>query len=340
MNYTENQKVGKQSVLFKEPPHITEVSSIVGKKEGEGPLSTSFDRIESDPYFGGETWEEGESRLQAKTLRLLLDKAGILPEEVDYVFAGDLLGQSIASSFGLMDFFIPFFGLYGACSTIGEALCLGAMTIGGGYGERVAVLSSSHFASAEKTFRYPLEYGNQRPLSASWTVTGCGAALLGTSGGFARITSLTPGKITDYGLKDSQNMGACMAPAAADTILNHLRDFQREPHDYDKIITGDLGTVGQKILIDLLMDKGIDISTVHMDCGIEMFDSEEQDTHAGGSGCGCAASIFCGYIADRLRRKEWKKILFLPTGALLSTVSFNEGKSVPGIAHCVCIEAC
>ncbi|MBE5922318.1 MAG: stage V sporulation protein AD [Lachnospiraceae bacterium] len=335
-----NQKIGKQSVKFGEAPHILEVSSVVGKKEGEGPLKSYFDIIEEDPFFGKETWEEAESKLQAKTVQHLLDKSKLTSEQIDYIFSGDLLGQSIASSFGLMDFFIPFFGLYGACSTMGEGMSLAAMTVAGDYAQHVIALASSHFASAEKTFRYPLDYGSQRPFSATWTVTGCGAVLLGKKGGFARITGITTGKINDYGLKDSQNMGACMAPAAADTLLNHFRDFGSVPHDYDKIITGDLGVIGQKILIDLLMDKGIDISTVHMDCGIEMFDAQSQDTHAGASGCGCSAATFCGYISKQLRKKVWKKILFIPTGALLSLTSFNEGQSVPGIAHCVCIEAC
>ena len=222
---------------------------------------------------------------------------------------------------------------------MGESLALGAMAVSAGYGEHVLALTSSHFGSAEKEFRFPLEYGNQRPLSATWTVTGSGACVLGTSGGKAKITGITTGKIVDYGFKDSQNMGACMAPAACDTIYQNLMDFDRLPKDYDKIITGDLGSVGQRILFDLLAEKGFDISEQHMDCGIEIYDSQTQDTHAGGSGCGCAATVFASYILPQLALRKWKRILFVPTGPLLSKVSFNEGQSVPGIAHAVVVEA-
>lgn len=213
------------------------------------------------------------------------------------------------------------------------------MMVAAGYGENVIAMASSHFGSAERQFRFPLEYGNQRPFSATWTVTGCGAAIVTKRKGFARITGVTTGKIIDYGVKDAQNMGACMAPAAADVIYNHLNDFGTAPDDYDKIITGDLGYVGQAILIDLLKRKGIDISKVHMDCGIEMFDKENQDTHSGGSGCGCSATVLTSYVFKQLKKKAWKKILFIPTGALMSPISFNQGKSVPGIAHLVVIES-
>ena len=239
------------------------------------------------------------------------------------------------------------------------------MSIAGGFADRIVCVTSSHFASAEKEFRFPLEYGSQRPLSATWTVTGSGAFVLsgecgsckvggasGTSGGHgtgasvsgkkgprARITGMTVGKIVDYGLKDSMNMGACMAPAAASTLEEHFTDFASQPGDYDKIITGDLGKVGQRVLIDLLREKGYDISEQHMDCGIEIFDGDTQDTHAGGSGCGCSAVTLSAYILKQLEENNWKKVLFAPTGALLSKTSFNEGKSVPGIAHALVIEA-
>lgn len=239
-----------------------------------------------------------------------------------------------------MDFNIPMFGLFGACSTMAEALSLGAMTIAGGYADRVVAMASSHFGGAEKAFRFPLEYGNQRPYSAHWTVTGCGSVILGKEGGFARITGITTGKIVDFGLKDSLNMGACMAPAATDTIYQNFMDFNIDENYYDKIITGDLGYVGQRILIDLMKDKGFDISHKHMDCGIEIYDGETQDTHAGGSGCGCSAATLSSFIFDKLRSKAWKRILFIPTGALLSKVSYDEGNSVPGIAHAVMIERC
>jgi stage V sporulation protein AD len=254
------------------------------------------------------------------------------------LFAGDLLGQLIATTFGLMDFNIPMFGLYGACSTIGEALSLGAMTVHGGYADTVLAIASSHFGGAEKQFRFPLEYGNQRPMSSTWTVTGCGAFVLSKEYGDVQISGITTGKVVDYGVKDSLNMGACMAPAAADIIYQHMKDFNRNPSDYDKIVTGDLGKVGKEILCKLLKDQGYDISKVHMDCGMEIYDDAEQDTHSGGSGCGCSAVTLAGKLMNEIKQGKLKRILFIPTGALLSTVSFNEGQSVPGIAHAVVIE--
>ncbi len=330
--------VGKQSIQFEQAVHIISAASVAGKKEAEGPLGNLFDKTYEDPYINGQTWEEGEANLQKDAAAIVMEKAKMTPEQIRYIFSGDLLNQLIATSFGLMDYNIPIFGLYGACSTMGEALSLGAMTVAGGYAEHVIAMASSHFGSAEKTFRFPLEYGNQRPFSATWTVTGSGAVILGKEKGIARITGITTGKIVDYGVKDSMNMGACMAPAAADAIYQNLMDFDISPEAYDRIITGDLGYVGQTILIELLKDKGFDISKQHMDCGIEIFDSERQDTHAGGSGCGCSAVTFCSYILKQIEKKAWKKVLFLPTGALLSTISFNEGKSVPGVAHCVIVE--
>ena len=252
----------------------------------------------------------------------------------------DLLAQTIASSFGIMGFHRPVYGLYGACATMGEALSLASMAVAGEFGEYVGAVTSSHFGSAEKEFLFPLGYGNQRPLSATWTVTGSGACILGTRRSHVRITGITTGKIVDFGLKDSLNMGACMAPAACSTIEANLKDFGRVPEDYDKIITGDLGEVGQRILFDLMEKQGISIEGRHMDCGIEIFDKETQDTHAGGSGCGCSAVTFASYILPKIAKGEWKRILFVPTGALLSKVSYNEGKSVPGIAQAVVVEHC
>lgn len=332
---------GSTSMKFPVPVFITESASVVGKKEGEGPLGDLFDQVGDDEKFGCNTWEEAESSLQRDALYLALKKAKMKPEDVRYVFAGDLLGQSIASSFGLMQFERPLFGLYGACSTCGLSLSLGAMTISGGFADRVACVTSSHFASAEKEFRYPLSYGNQRPLSATWTVTGSGAFLLSNAShprARAVISGITPGRVIDYGMKDSMNMGACMAPAAADTIARNLEDFGRKPEDYDQIITGDLGKVGSRALIDLLAERNIEIERVHMDCGLKIFDCEAQDTHSGGSGCGCAATVLSSYILKKLEEGEWNRVLFVPTGALLSKTSFNEGQNVPGIAHGVILE--
>lgn len=329
---------GKQSLQFLEAPFIISSASIVGKKEGEGPLGDCFDMICEDDKFGEDTWEEAESTLQKEAVALTLGKAEQTSGDIRYIFAGDLLGQTIATSFGLQDYSVPLFGLYGACSTCGESLSLAAMTVAAGYANQVIAVTSSHFASAEKQFRFPLEYANQRPLSATWTVTGSAAFLVGKQKSKVKITGITTGKIMDYGIKDSMNMGAAMAPAAADCIAQNFEDFHRTPLDYDKIITGDLGTIGKEILTDLLLEKGYDISQVHTDCGIEIFDAQKQNTGAGGSGCGCSAVTLSGHFLKHLEKGSLQRILFVPTGALLSTVSFNEGKTVPGIAHAVVLE--
>ncbi len=339
-----NQKLGRASVRLERPVYILNSASVVGTKEGQGPLGLLFDKVGRDDMFGCKTWEEAESTLQKEAVGLALEKAGLRPEDISYIFAGDLLGQSMATSFGISSYQIPLLGVYGACSTCGESLALGAMSIAGGFADKVACVTSSHFASAEKEFRFPLDYGSQRPLSATWTVTGSGAFVLsdepegGGRKARARISAMTVGKVVDYGLKDSMNMGACMAPAAASTLEQHFTDFAGQPEEYDKIITGDLGKVGQRVLIDLLRKKGIDISDQHMDCGLEIYDAASQDTHAGGSGCGCSAVTLSAYILKQLEEGNWKKVLFMPTGALLSKTSFNEGMSVPGIAHGVVIE--
>lgn len=331
--------VGTQSVEIMNNVYIKESACIVGEKEGQGPLKDYFDSIESDPLLSQDSWEKAESMLQMKAINKLLDKAHMNKECIRYILAGDLLGQLIATTFGINEFEIPFLGLYSACSTMGEALSVGSLILEGTDATNIIAMASSHFASAEKQFRFPLAYGNQRPYSATWTVTGAGAVLLSSECGFAKITKITTGKIVDYGVRDPQNMGACMAPAAADTIAAHFNDFKTKPIDYDKIITGDLGLVGKSILIELLKEKGYDISYNHMDCGVEMFDNCTQDTHAGGSGCGCAATTLAGFILNKIKSKEFKRVLFVPTGALMSTVSFNEGQTIPGIAHGVVIEA-
>ena len=333
-----NQRVGRSSIRLAQPVCVIAGAAIVGKKEGEGPLGALFDMVGEDDLFGCKTWEEAESNLQKDAVYMVMEKAGWKAEDVSYLFAGDLLGQCIATSFGISAYNIPLFGVYGACSTCGEALTLGAVMAAGGYAEHVVCVTSSHFASAEKEFRFPLDYGNQRPLSASWTVTGSGACVLGKTKSRVKITGATTGKIIDYGLKDNQNMGACMAPAACDTIAQNLVDFNREPADYDRIVTGDLGVVGREILLELLKKKGYDISEQHSDCGMLIFDPAKQDTGAGGSGCGCAASVLAEYLLPKLENGEWKRILFVPTGALMSKVSFQEGSSVPGIAQAVVIE--
>ncbi|MBO6114000.1 MAG: stage V sporulation protein AD [Lachnospiraceae bacterium] len=343
-NNISNEQCGKQSIKFNNPPVIISHASVVGEMEGKGPLASYFDEIENDATFGQDSWEKGESEMVRRAVSLAISKSGIDKENIRYIFGGDLLGQLIGTTFGLKDFDIPVFGLYGACSTCGEALSLSAMTVAAGYADYVLAATSSHFAGAEKQFRFPLEYGNQRPLSATWTVTGSGAFVVAGASkeqpmsGYPHISAITTGKIVDYGIRDSMNMGACMAPAAADVIYQAMYDLSLKPNDFNKIITGDLGKVGSEILIKLLRDNGIDIEKQHMDCGVEIFDNSEQDTHSGGSGCGCSAVTLAGYILHKLNEHEWKRVLFVPTGALLSTVSYNEGETIPGIAHALLIE--
>ena len=346
-NQIQKKQRGKASVQFENPPLVLAAASVVGKKEGEGPLGKYFDRIEINPMLGKKTWEQAESELQTRAASLAIEKSGLRKEEIRYYFGGDLLAQLIATSFGVMNFELPMFGIYGACSTMGEAMGLGAMVVDGGFADHILVSASSHFASAEKQFRFPLEYGNQRPYSATWTVTGCGSVVISANTGnrkikgkkpLAKISAMTTGKIVDMQFKDSMNMGAAMAMAALDTILTNFRDLEVDETHYDKIITGDLGQVGKRLLLDYLIKAGHDIEKQYMDCGIEIFDEATQDTHAGGSGCGCSASVLCAYVLPKIRDGVWKRVLFIPTGALLSTVSFNEGQSVPGIAHAVVLE--
>lgn len=350
---------GSQSLIFANAPYLISAASVTGSKEAEGPLGKLFDMTSEDDLFGAQTWEEAESTMQKEACVLALGKAHVAAEDVRYLFGGDLLRQGIATSMGVEGLQIPIFGLYGACSTSGEALALAAMSAAAGYGEYMLAVTSSHFGSAEKEFRFPLGYASQRPLSAHWTVTGSGAFLVRSAAkpagnkqdkyensqvrqekSHVRIAGVTVGKIVDYGLKDSQNMGACMAPAAMDTIVRNFEDMGRTEQDYDRIITGDLGYVGQSILFDLVRGKGYDIRERHLDCGMTIFDRQTQDTHAGGSGCGCAAVTLASFVLPKIEKGEWKRVLFVPTGALMSTVSFNEGASVPGIAHGIVLEHC
>ncbi len=358
---SEMKSIGAQSVCFTEDVYVLGRAAIVGSKEGEGPLRSFFDEIDETDMFEGENWNDAESRMMQKAAALAIKKAGLTPKQVRLLFAGDLLGQLLASSFGAGELPIPFLGVYGACSTMGESLLLASMSVDGGYADCAEAVTSSHFASAEKEFRFPLGYGNQRPLAATWTVTGSGAVVVGNRTALERcqaqredmsgsqreslhkgvevvVAGGTVGRVTDYGVKDKANMGACMAPAAAAVVEAHLKDFHRTPADYDKIITGDLGSVGAKIFADLLGQKGYRVEPVQEDCGLLIFDNELQDTHSGGSGCGCSAVTLAGYLLDKLYEGEWNRILFVPTGALLSPVSANEGSSIPGIAHAIVLE--
>lgn len=334
---------GKQSIYFEKNVYIRASAAIVGQKEGEGPLASYFDQVVEDPFFAMETWEEAESKFISEASSLAIEKANLEEKDIRFAFAGDLLGQLIASSFGIKNLQIPYVGLYGACSNIGLALALGSMTVAGGFADNVLCAASSHFGSAEKQFRYPLEYGNQRPQSATYTVTGCGAFVVSDQQEAEQapgilIKAAAFGNVVDYEVRDAQNMGAAMAPAAAHVIYQILNDFGVKAEEFDRIITGDLGVIGKEILEKLLKDNKIDISKNHLDCGIEIFDSEQQDTHSGGSGCACSAVVLASYIMDKMKKGEWKKILFVPTGAMFSPTSFNEGKAVPGIAHAIWLE--
>ncbi|MTI49179.1 MAG: stage V sporulation protein AD [Firmicutes bacterium] len=331
------KKLGSQTVSFQNPPSILSTASIVGPKEGEGPLKDYFDLIIQDDSWGEDSWEKCESKLQIEAVRMAISSAKIVESQIDYLLAGDLLNQIIASSFSARQLQMPFLGLYGACSTMTESLSIGSMLIDGGYADKIVCATSSHFSTAERQYRFPLEHGNQRPLTSQWTVTGAGASILSSSGGPPYITHVTTGKVIDPGIKDANNMGAAMAPAASDVIVQHFKDTGFKPTDYDLIITGDLASLGKEIAEDLIAQEGYNVSSVYSDCGIEIFDNEKQDTHAGGSGCGCSAVVFNGYIFKQLKQKKLNKVLLISTGALLSPTSTQQGESIPGIAHAVTI---
>ena len=330
--------IGNQTIQLDTPPTILETASIVGPKEGEGPLAKYFDQCLEDEFWGEKTWEKAESKIIKETVNTVIHKSGIPMNQIDYCFAGDLLNQCISSSFGLRELNIPFFGVFGACSTFVESLCLGSIFLDGKAASNVLCATSSHFCSAEKQFRFPLELGNQRPPTSQWTVTGSGAAILSATGNGPYITYVTPGKIVDMGIKDANNMGAAMAPAALDTLITHFQDTGRKPSDYDALITGDLGHIGKEILIELAEGKGYNIKNNYEDCGVLIFDKETQDTHSGGSGCACIGTTFSGYFYKQLKDKKINRILLIATGALTNATSSQQGESIPGIAHAVAIE--
>jgi len=333
-----SKRYGKQTVMLSKPVGITATSSIVGPKEGQGPLGASFDMVEKDMMLGQKSWEAAESQLVKKAIDLCVKKSNKTISSFDYIIAGDLLNQNVGSVFGLLEAARPYLGIFGACSAMGEGLALGSMLIDGGFGDNILVAASSHFCTAEKQFRYPLEFGSQSPPTASWTVTGAGAAALSNSDEEVVVAGCTIGKMIDMGVKDASNMGAAMAGAAADTIMTHLQDKNLPPSHYDAIITGDLGYVGSDLLLQLLKKEGIDISQNHKDCGIEIFDKTTQDTKNGGSGCGCCATVFASHFYPQLQSGGLSRILFVPTGALMSPLSVQQGKSIPSIAHAVVIE--
>lgn len=333
----ENYKKGRRSFQPPNSPVITAWSSVAGKKESEGPLKDWFDLTQQDTYFGQETWEQAESQMQKLALETLLKKGGIETKDVGLVFSGDLLNQCIGSSFSLRNTGLPSLGLYGACSTMSESLLLSLMAVGGGMTDTAVAMTSSHFASSERQYRFPLGYGGQRPPTAQWTVTGCGAALVRSKGKGPRLECATIGTVEDWGLTDANNMGAAMAPAAFSTLRAHFDDMGRGPEDYDLIVTGDLGQIGKEILQDLFVKEGIQLGPNYDDCGCMIFDNTAQDVHAGGSGCGCSAAVLCGYLLEQLRAGKLHRLLFCGTGALLSPVSTQQGLPIPGVCHAVSI---
>ncbi len=333
----ENYRRGRQSFVLPQAPVITHWASVAGKKESEGPLAHCFDVTSKDTFFGQKTWEQAEKQLQKMALDTLLSKAGLCEKDLGMVFSGDLLNQCIGSSFTLRNTGIPHLGLYGACSTMAESLLLASMTVAGGFSDRVVAMTSSHFASSERQYRFPLGYGGQRPQTSQWTVTGSGAALVCAQGQGPRIESATVGTVTDLGIKDANNMGAAMAPAAYATIRAHFEDLHCGPEDFSAIITGDLGQLGKDVLQELAIKDGIGLGGKLMDCGTLVFDRDKQDVHSGGSGCGCSAVTLCGYLLDQLNSGKLQRILFCGTGALLSPTSTQQGLPIPGVCHAVCL---
>ncbi|MBR2876378.1 MAG: stage V sporulation protein AD [Clostridia bacterium] len=331
------KRIGRYTIMLTTLPSIIGNAGVVGKKEGEGPLANEFDKIHEDEFLGKDTFEKAESELIKDAVSHALSKANITPEDIDCCFSGDLLNQCIGSSFALREFGFPFSGLYGACSTMALSLALSSTLIDSGALNIAVAATSSHFCSAERQYRNPLEYGGQRSPASQWTVTGAGAAVVkNDDGDNPKIAAVTFGKIRDLGITDANNMGAAMAPSAAETISTFMSDTHTKPEDFDLILTGDLGKVGSRLLRELLFkENNIDISQVHNDCGTLIYDLESQDVHSGGSGCGCSASVVCSYIINKLRKKELNRVLFVGTGALLSPTSSLQGESIPGISHAV-----
>lgn len=332
-----DQTIGKNSIIFTHPPVIRAWASVAGKKEAEGPLAHHFDKTSKDTYWGEKTWEMAEKKMQQEALNILLSKANIHKKDVGAILSGDLLNQCISSAFTLRNTDIPHLGLYGACSTMAEGLLIGSMMVGGGFRDQVIAMTSSHFAASERQYRFPLGYGGQRSPTTQWTVTGAGAVLLTKKGIGPRVTACTIGTVSDMGIIDANNMGCAMAPAALSTIKNHLNDLAIEPDYYDLIITGDLGQLGKEALLSLSLQDGISLGGRLIDCGTEVFDIQKQDVHAGGSGCGCSATVLCSYYLKRIQEGKLKRILFCGTGALLSPTSVQQGLPIPGICHAVAI---
>ena len=330
---------GRQSFVFDQHPSILASAAIGGKKEQEGPLASYFDYTSTDTKFRQSTWEKAESKMQQLALDTAKKKIDIKNDDIDMLFAGDLLNQCISSSYSVRDTGVPFFGLYGACSTMAEGLCLAGMSVNAGYSRIAAAMSSSHFATAERQYRFPLGYGGQRTPTAQWTVTGAACALVGTNDSGPFLNAATTGAVMDYAITDANNMGAAMAPAAYHTLRAHFDDLKLSPSDYDLIVTGDLGAVGKEILLDLFRKDGVSLGGVYDDCGTMIFDLQTQDVHAGGSGCGCGSVVLCGYILQQIKKGKFRNVLFCGTGALHSPTSLQQSESIPGVCHAVSIGA-
>ena len=329
--------INRATIMMATNPSIISYACTAGKKEGEGPMSNYFDRLFTDPYLGQKTFEQGESQMMKETVELAIEKACMKPEDINFIFSGDLLNQCIGSTFGIRELQIPFLGIFGACSTMAEGLTLASILCDNNVGRNILAATSSHFCTAERQFRLPLEYGGQRTPTAQWTATASGAVILSASGAPPFVRAVSVGTIVDMGITDANNMGAAMAPAAASTIKQFLDDSKLSPDAFDFIVTGDLGKVGSRLLIELLENDNIDIKSNHKDCGMMMYSFDEQDVHAGGSGCGCSASILCGYFLEKIKKGEIKNLLFCATGALMSPTSTQQGESIPGICHAVWI---
>ena len=327
------KRLSRQTCRLTDPPGVVSWASVAGRLERQGPLGGSIDITDDDSFFGKKTWEQGEAEMQALALRRALRKGGLTPQDVDCVFAGDLLNQNIGATFSLRDFDIPFYGVYGACSTMGESLSLAAMAVAGGFARIAAAQTSSHFCTAERQYRVP--YGSQRAPTAQWTATAAGCCVVGVQSAGPYITHTTRGRIVDLGITDAANMGAAMAPAAHDTLTALFRDTATTPRDYDLIVTGDLGYLGHALLTELFRRDGVELGDNCTDCGLLLYDRVKQDMHAGGSGCGCSAAVLNGYLLHGLRTGRWQRLVFAPTGALLSPTSSFQGESVPGICHAV-----
>ena len=331
------KRQGCRTVSFDHPVYVSAHAAIVGQKEGEGPLQGTFDMVSGDTHFGQKTWELAESRMQRVAIETAAGKAGLNLSDLDFILAGDLLNQCIGSSMASVSSNIPFIGLYGACSTMAEGLAVGACLVDGGAARRLCAAASSHFCAAERQYRFPLAYGGQRTPTAQWTATAAGAAVLTHDRTPVRITHALFGQMVDLDVTDANNMGAAMAPAAYDTLTHLFEDTGTQPSDYDRILTGDLARVGSALLRDLFKRDGVDLGTTYDDCGVLLYDTE-QDVHAGGSGCGCSAAVLCGDILDRMERGALHRVIFAGTGALMSPTSVQQGQGIAGICHAVILE--